>query len=82
MVESNKVLSKNLTKNTKIVHFTQNIDILRRYVGEGQFPVGKPVDFIENIWYNFYKYKQIDNRILSYYNFEEQTQESIIIEWI
>ncbi|MDE6591778.1 MAG: hypothetical protein K2K57_01780, partial [Oscillospiraceae bacterium] len=54
MVKTNKVLSDNLTKNTKIVHFTQNIDILRKGEGEGQFPIGKLVDFIVNIWYTYY----------------------------
>lgn len=37
----NKVLNKQLTKGTKIVHFTQNIYILRKDAGDGQFPVGK-----------------------------------------
>ena len=52
----NKVSNKKLTKVTKIVHFTQNIDILRKDVGDGQFPVGKLVDFIVNIWYTYYSY--------------------------
>lgn len=47
-----------MTNDTKIVRFTQNIDILRKGEGEGQFPVGKLVDFIVNIWYTYYKYKQ------------------------
>ncbi len=56
MVKINKVLSKNLAKNTKTVHFTQNIDILRKDAHDGQFPVGKQVDFIVNICYTYYKY--------------------------
>ena len=34
VVKINKVSTDNLTKNTKIVHFTQNIDILRKHVGD------------------------------------------------
>lgn len=55
MVKFNKVLSNNLTKNTKIMHFTHNIDILRKEEGDGQFPIGELVDFIVNIWYTYYR---------------------------
>ena len=58
MVKINKVSAGNLTKNTKIVHFTQNIDILRKDEGEGHFPVGKSIEFLISIWYNYYKYLQ------------------------
>ena len=34
MVKTNKVLARILTKITKIVHFTQNIDILRKDMGD------------------------------------------------
>ncbi len=57
LAKSNKVLIRELTKNTKIVHFMQNFDILRKVASSGQFPIGKSVDFIVNIWYTYYKYK-------------------------
>lgn len=55
MVIINKVLNKQLTKGTKIVHFTQDFDILRKNGGEGQFPIRKLVEFIVNIWYTYYR---------------------------
>ena len=57
----NKVLTGDLTKNTKIVHFTQNIDILRKDMGEGQFPVGKLVELFVSIWYNCDRRPSVDN---------------------
>lgn len=56
MAKINKVLTRKLTKDTKIVQFTQNFDILRKDMGDGQFPVGKLVDFLVRIWYTYYKY--------------------------
>lgn len=55
MVNINEVLSKNLTKNTKIVHFTQKIDILRKTASYWQFPIEKLVDLLVRIWYNDYR---------------------------
>lgn len=57
MLKINKVLARILTNDTKIVHFTHEFDILRKNKGEGQFPIGKTVDFVVNIWYTYYKYK-------------------------
>ena len=51
----NKVLTCNLTNDTKIVHFTQYFDILRKGTGKRQFPILKLVDFIVNIWYTYYR---------------------------
>ena len=53
MVKINKVSTENLTKNTKIVHFTQNIDILRKGVWDWQFPIRKLVDLFVKVWYNY-----------------------------
>lgn len=52
LVRINKVFARNLTNNTKIVHFTQNFDILRKIEGDGHFPIRKLVDLSFVIWYN------------------------------